>query len=80
MDHEDLKYSSRRSDLQQAVKELAEAGYEVVYWSIQSVVMGADFPTPEFCVRIKNDVHRWDGIGPTEDEAFEKALKAYGAR
>ena len=78
---DDLEYTTRRPDLAQALEELVEAGFEVVYWSMQSTVMtGADLPEPAFCVRIRNEVEHWDGMGPSEDYAFSKALEAFAGK
>ena len=62
--------TTQRADLAQALDEFAEAGYEVVYRTESS----------ETTVRIRNDVEHWEGVGPSGDQAFERALEAYGGR
>ena len=75
----DHEYSSSRSDLQQAVEELTEAGYSVTYTSMPGggSLPEGDLPQPEFGLRINRGEVTFDGTGPSQDEAFVDALARY---
>ncbi len=72
-------YTTARADLDQALEELAEAGYRVVCGPVvQEVFTSPDPAPPEFQVRITNGAQTWDGTAPSPDEAFEEALLDFG--
>jgi hypothetical protein len=72
-------YATALTDLDQALEELAEAGYRVVCGPVvQEVFTSPDPAPPEFVVRITDGSRRWEGSGLSEDEAFEEALIAFG--
>ena len=72
-------YTTTRDDLDQALEELAEAGYRVVCGPVvQEVFTSPDPAPPEFQVRITNGTQAWDGTASSPDEAFEEALLEFG--
>ncbi len=72
-------YTTARDDLDQALEELAEAGFRVVCGPVVQEVFTSPDPAPaEFVVRITDGSRRWDGTGISADEAFEDALSAVG--
>ncbi len=77
----DREYTTSRGDLAQALAELNEAGYDVYYWSVtgHGSVPGGDLPSPEFAVRIVRGVEQFDGLGSSEDAAFQAALEKFEA-
>lgn len=71
-------YTTSRDDLDQALEELAEAGFRVVCGPVvQEVFTGPDPAPVEFVVRITDGSRRWEGRGTSVDEAFEDALVAF---
>ena len=72
-------YTTARADLDQALEELAEAGFRVVCGPVVQEVFTSPDPAPaEFVVRITDGSRHWDGTGLSADEAFEDALSAFG--
>ncbi len=79
MENETSDYTTTRDDLDQALEELAEAGYRVVCGPVQQDVFTSPDPAPpEFQVRITNGTQSWDATAPSPDEAFEEALQEFG--
>lgn len=79
MDEGMRDHTTARDDLDQALEELAEAGYRVVCGPVvQEVFTSPDTAPAEFVVPITDGSRRWDGSGTSEDEAFEEALIAFG--
>jgi hypothetical protein len=68
-------YTAGRDDLGQALEELLEAGFRVVCGPVEQEVFTSPDPAPpQFEVRIMSGPARWEGVGPSPDEAFEEAL------